>query len=188
MRVISGKYKGRKLMPPPDEKVRPTTDRIKETLFNILSSKGLAGEITALDLFGGSGAVGIESLSRGAQKVVFIDRSPESVKLIKYNLNHVGASEENYEIYTVDFAFALKKLKGKKFDFIFADPPYDAKFEESIAFLVKKYDLLSQNGVLVIEHNNQVKFKTDGYVVEKRDCGYTQLSFLEYIKESSHNE
>lgn len=188
MRVISGKYKGRKLLPPQDQRVRPTTDRIKETLFNILSSKGVVGAITALDLFGGSGAVGIESLSRGAEKVVFIDKSADSIKLIKYNLQHVGAKDADWEIYAVDYAFALKKLRGRKFDFIFADPPYNATFEDSIVFLVKKFELLSENGVLVIEHSNEVKFKTDGFVVDKRDCGFTQLSFLEYVKEKLHNE
>ena len=183
MRVISGKFKGRKLQSPLGDAVRPTTDRIKETLFNILSSKGVTGETLVLDLFAGSGAVGIEALSRGAEKTIFIDKSQESLKLVKYNLDHVGASESNYELYSVDYAFALKKLKGKKFDFIFADPPYNAKYEDSIILLVKKYDLLAENGVLVVEHNNETKFKTDGYEVDKRDCGYTQLSFLSRIKE-----
>lgn len=100
--------------------MRPTTDRIKETLFNILSSKGLCGDITALDLFGGSGALGIEAMSRGARKTVFIDKDYRSVSLIKTNLAHVGASAADYEIYNVDFAFALKKLKDKRFDVIFA--------------------------------------------------------------------
>ena len=185
MRVISGKFKGRKLLAPQGDAVRPTTDRIKETLFNILSSKGVTGETLALDLFAGSGAVGIEALSRGANKVVFIDKSQESLKLVKYNLDHVGADESSYELYSVDFAFALKKLKGKKFDFIFADPPYSAKYEESIVFLVKKYELLADNGVLVVEHNNETKFKTDGYEVDKRECGYTQLSFLKLVKEQN---
>ena len=183
MRVISGKFKGRKLQPPQGDAVRPTTDRIKETLFNILSSKGVTGETLVLDLFAGSGAVGIEALSRGAEKVIFIDKNPDSIKLVNYNLNHVGACESSYELYSVDYAFALKKLKGKKFDVIYADPPYNAKYEDSIVFLVKKFELLADNGVLVVEHNNETRFKTDGFEVDNRDCGYTQLSFLSEVKE-----
>lgn len=76
MRVISGKFKYKRLFAPIDNKVRPTTDRIKETVFNILTSKGFGGEITVLDLFGGSGALGIEAISRGAKRTVFIDRRP----------------------------------------------------------------------------------------------------------------
>ncbi len=187
MRVISGKFKGRKLASPKDERVRPTTDRIKETLFNILLSK--KSDISmVLDLFGGSGAVGIEAISRGADKCIFIDKDSESVKLIKENLNHVGASEEEYEIYNVDFSFALKKLKGKKFDFIFADPPYANGFENKIIELIEKYSVLTDDGVLVIEHAFDKKFSTSDFEVDRRDCGYTVLTFLTYKKAEVHNE
>ena len=188
MRVISGKFKGRKLGSPSDERVRPTTDRIKETLFNILSSKNPDGYGIVLDLFGGSGAVGIESISRGADKVIFIDRDPDSVKLIKDNLNHVGAKSEEYEVYNVDYEFALKKLREKKFDFIFADPPYALGLERKIAELIKKYDLLSDKGVLCVEHSSDKKVKFDGYDEDKRECGYTVLSFLTYKKEEQNEQ
>lgn len=188
MRVISGKFKGRKLGSPSDERVRPTTDRIKETLFNILSSKNPDGYGLVLDLFGGSGAVGIESISRGADKVIFIDRDPDSVKLIKDNLNHVGAKSEEYEVYNVDYEFALKKLRGKKFDFIFADPPYALGLERKIAELIKKHDLLSDKGVLCVEHSSDKKVKFDGYDEDKRECGYTVLSFLTYKKEEQNEQ
>lgn len=111
MRVISGKFKYKQLYAPENNLVRPTTDRIKETLFNILASKGVAGTVTVLDLFAGSGALGIESLSRGAEKVVFIDKSRDSIKLLNKNLAHVGADPKTYEIYNVDFEFALKSSK-----------------------------------------------------------------------------
>lgn len=188
MRVISGKMKGRKLFAPENNDVRPTTDRIKETLFNILSSKNCVGEIAVLDLFGGSGALGIEALSRGAKKVVFIDKSYDSIKLIKQNLAHVKADSKNYEIYNVDFAFALKKLRGKKFDLIFADPPYDAGLEKDIIFSVLNAEVLDENGVLVIEHSDKVKVETDAFTVDSRLCGNTVLSFLSYEKEIANNE
>ncbi len=187
MRVISGKFKGRKLYSPKDERVRPTTDRIKETLFNILLSKK-KNVVTVLDLFGGSGAVGIEALSRGAEKCVFIDRDIESVRLIKENLNHVGAKETDYSIYNVDFSFALKKLKDKRFDFIFADPPYASDFEEKIVRLIDKYNVLANDGVLVVEHANDKIFPTENFEVDRRECGYTVLTFLTYRNAEVHNE
>lgn len=193
MRVISGQFKGKKLFAPEDNRVRPTTDRIKETLFNILSSKGLCGDITALDLFGGSGALGIEAMSRGARKTVFIDKDYRSVSLIKTNLAHVGASAADYEIHNVDFAFALKKLKDKRFDVIFADPPYAAGLESAIAETVCKFNVLSKHGVLVIEHSADVDFVCEDYDEDKRVCGNTVLSFLSlknatYEEEVKHNE
>lgn len=188
MRVISGKFKYKKLFAPLDNKIRPTTDRIKETLFNILASKGLSGAVTVLDLFGGSGALGIESISRGAIKTVFIDRDPDSIKLIRQNLKHVGASENDYEIYNVDFSFALKKLCGKKFDIIFADPPYAKGLEGEIISLIDKYGVLSDVGALVIEHSVDNNFDVGNFAVDKRVCGNTALSFLTYNKEVEHNE
>ena len=111
MRVISGLFKYKALYSPQDNKVRPTTDRIKETLFNILSSKNKTGQVFVLDLFSGSGALGIESLSRGATKVIFIDKSKDSFALTNKNLAHVGANKDSYEVYNVDYEFGLKKLK-----------------------------------------------------------------------------
>ncbi len=188
MRVVSGKFKGRKLFAPEDNSVRPTTDRIKETLFNILSSKDCVGEISVLDLFGGSGALGIEALSRGAKKVVFIDKSIESIRLIKQNLSHVKADEETYETFCVDYEFALKKLKGKEFDLIFADPPYAAGLENNIIKKVADCGVLSKNGVLVIERSVKTKMKCEPFVEDARACGNTVLSFLSYEKEIVNNE
>lgn len=188
MRVISGKFKYKQLYAPENNLVRPTTDRIKETLFNILSSKGVSGEVTVLDLFAGSGALGIESISRGAEKVVFIDKSRDSVKLLAKNLAHVGADPESYEVYNVEFGFALKKLKGRKFDVIFADPPYAAGYESKIIELVDKYGVLAQGGVLVIEHESDNKLDASPFVSDERNCGNTTLSFLTYPEEEAHND
>ena len=188
MRVISGKFKYKLLYAPENNLVRPTTDRIKETLFNILASKGVSGEVTVLDLFAGSGALGIESISRGAEKVVFIDKSRDSIKLLGKNLSHVGADPKSYEVYNVEFEFALKKLKGRKFDVIFADPPYAAGFENKIIGLVGKYDVLARGGVLVIEHDSDNKFDTRPFVADVRECGNTTLSFLTYPEEEAHND
>ncbi len=188
MRVISGKFKGRRLFAPEDNEVRPTTDRIKETLFNILSSKNCVGDLLVLDLFGGSGALGIEALSRGAKKVIFVDKSADSVKLIKQNLSHVKADAASFEVYCVDYTFAIKKLRGKKFDLIFADPPYAAALEQDIANKVFENDILDKNGVLVLEHSVKSPVCCPAFLEDLRICGNTALSFLSYVREDANNE
>lgn len=182
MRVISGIYKYKALFSPQDNNVRPTTDRIKETLFNILSARDKTGQVFVLDLFSGSGALGIESLSRGAQKVVFIDKSKDSFVLTKKNLVHVGADPNFYEVYNVDYEFGLKKLKNKHFDLIFVDPPYNLRIENKILDLILRYDVLSDDGLVVIEHDVKNEFKHNGFIIETRKCGNTALSFLEKEK------
>lgn len=186
MRVISGKFKYKCLCSPANNSVRPTTDRIKETIFNILSSKGVVGEVKVLDLFSGSGALGIESLSRGAEKVVFIDKSKDSFLLTKKNLEFVGAIKDSYEIYNVDYEFALKKLKEKHFDLIFVDPPYALHIENKVLDLIKKFDVLSKTGVIMIEHETKNVFNDNDFDVDCRNCGSMSISFLTYKKEKSN--
>lgn len=178
MRVISGKFKYKLLYSPEDNRVRPTTDRIKETLFNMLASRGSVGAVTVLDLFAGSGALGIESLSRGAEKVVFIDKNRDSFKLLTKNLAHVGADPRSYETYNVDYAFALKKLKGRKFDVIFIDPPYAAGLENDVVRLIGVYGLLSECGVAVVESDVSTKFDFYGFEANEKPCGNTKLTVL----------
>lgn len=177
MRVISGKFKGKRLFSPTDNRIRPTTDRIKETMFNILFSKG-ADFQDMLDLFSGSGALGIEALSRGANNAVFIDRDANSIKLTKENLSHVGAND--YEIYHTDFTVALKKLKGRKFDVIFADPPYSLRLESKIIEGVMENELLKADGILIIEHSkeNELQIDSKSFIMDERYCGNTVLSFI----------
>ena len=179
MRVISGKFRGKKLFSPDENNVRPTTDRIKETLFNILYSKdGYYGKV--LDLFSGSGALGIEALSRGAESAVFIDIDTRSVKLTRSNLQQVGAT--NYELYHNDYSSAAKKLAGRKFDVIFADPPYKLRIEPKIIDSIVENDLLEENGVLIIEHSTENKLHIDDkrFIIDERRCGNTVLTFLTY--------
>lgn len=179
MRVISGKFKGKKLFSPADKRVRPTTDRIKETLFNILYSKGkTTGAV--LDLFSGSGALGIEALSRGADSAVFIDKDADSVRLTVQNLKHVQA--QAYQVYHADFSVAIKKLAGKRFDIIFADPPYALGLESRIVDSILSYDLLQPNGVIILEHSKENKLQIDDktFIIDERACGNTMLTFLSY--------
>ena len=177
MRIISGIYRGKKLFSPESEGVRPTTDRIKETVFNILSVKRSFVGATVLDLFSGSGALGIEALSRGAATAVFVDKSRDSVELTKKNLRHVGAEGE---VYNADFKVALRKLESRQFDFIFLDPPYFGKNEQDIFDLIQKYDLLTQNGIIFLEHSTKIGLPDTGerYIIDDRRCGNTSIAFL----------
>jgi 16S rRNA (guanine(966)-N(2))-methyltransferase RsmD len=178
MRVISGKFKYKRLFSPVGKDVRPTTDRIKETLFSILTSHGFFQDSVVLDLFSGTGALGIESISRGAAKAVFIDKSRDSYLLTKKNLEHVGASADEYEIYNVDYEFALKKLKGRRFDVIFADPPYAMRAHSKILSLIKRYDLLSSGGMVVVEHDSSECVTDEDFNADTRKCGTTALTFF----------
>lgn len=188
MRVIGGKFGGKRLLSPTGNLVRPTTDRIKETLFNILFSKGKSEGITTLDLFAGSGALSIEALSRGAERAVIVDSSPVSMRLVKSNLSLVGADPASFELLRIDFTAAMKTLAGRAFDVIFADPPYAAGYENAIVEGVVKLGLLDKNGILVIEHAADNSFCTMGLAEDRRKCGSTALSFLSYPKEAEHNE
>ena len=149
MRVVAGKYRGKNLASPKDESVRPTTTRIKETLFNVL--QGYVSGATVLDLFAGSGALGIECISRGASDVTFVDRSKDSIALVYQNLKGIDG---NYKVVNADFSSALRSsyVSGKKFDLIFLDPPYATNLAELAIELIIQLDLLNEDGIIVFEH------------------------------------
>lgn len=128
IRIIGGEYKGRHLIVPKSTSVRPTSDRVRESMFNILSSRtDLAGK-SVLDLFAGSGALGIEALSRGAAKVTFVDKSIDSLRVVKENLSNLGlsAQDRGQDVIKVIKSDALSFLAGSDefFDVVFCDPPY----------------------------------------------------------------
>ncbi len=149
MRIIGGEYKGRKLAEFAGESVRPTSDRAREALFNIFAYEIRGARV--LDLFCGSGALGLESLSRGAREVTFNDLSKDSLGILKKNLSALKISlGEKASVYNYDFETCLQVVKGK-FDFIFLDPPYKEKYGEKALEKIAKNDLLSENGVAVLE-------------------------------------
>ncbi len=179
MRVIAGKYKGRGLCSIKGIDIRPTSDMVKESLFNILGDAVIDSRF--LDLFGGTGGVGIEALSRGAEHAVFIDASTKSIKVLKENLNNLGIKEEA-EVFNTEYSTAINKLDkyNKKFDIIFIDPPYGIGIAESALELIEKSAVLSQSGLIIVEHDSkhnmpegigkQYKYRTKQY-------GNTALSF-----------
>ncbi len=160
MRVVAGKYRGKLLKSPSDDKIRPTTTRIKETLFNVL--QGYVKDSVALDLFAGSGALGIECISRGAKEVTFVDKSRDAINLIKQNLNGI---REDCRVFNTDFLAFLHSCvtQGKKFDLIFIDPPYASGLAEIAVDFILQHDILDEDGIIIFEHGED---KT--YVLENK--------------------
>jgi 16S rRNA (guanine966-N2)-methyltransferase len=154
MRIISGKYRGRKLLGPSGLELRPTGDRLKETLFNVFGS-GVNGAVV-LDVFGGSGAIGIEALSRGARQAVFIEKAASACRLIRRNAEMCGVSS-GYRIVQQDVFMALRYLarEGFKANIVFFDPPYDFQPYGDLLDITFTRGLLVQPARVVIEHHRK---------------------------------
>ncbi len=169
MRVITGKAKGRKLKAPKGLDVRPTTDRVKESVFNII--RNIPEDSFVLDLYSGSGNVGIEFLSRGAKECYFIDLSGISIKTIKENLTHTKLSDQAY-VYNNDVISAIRILgkKNKKFDFIFMDPPYGKNHVMPTLEEINEQEILNPSGMIIIEHEVQITFPDDLFNFSKIDA------------------
>ncbi|MBM3706773.1 MAG: 16S rRNA (guanine(966)-N(2))-methyltransferase RsmD [Actinobacteria bacterium] len=155
MRVISGKFKGTKLKIPHNYDIRPTQDRVKESIFNVIGDKIIESKV--LDLFTGSGSLGIEALSRGASLVYFVDRSIKSVRLIQDNLRVVKAkenSEGSFKIIKNDVLKFLKSAKDIVWDIIFIDPPYkiDKNIMEELFNIFSSGAIINRNSVLIYEY------------------------------------
>ena len=167
MRIVGGKYRHRIIIYPDDAiHTRPTKDRVREAIFSAL------GDITnarVLDLYAGSGAMGIEALSRGASHATFVDISPIAIKTIKANLTNLKVDEKEYEIIKNRDANALDflKQKGDKFDLIILDPPYEEGQYEAVVDILIKDDLLNEHAVIVMEANRIVKLENIDYQKNK---------------------
>lgn len=179
MRVISGKVRGLKLNTPKNEDVRPTTDRVKESLFNIVSPYIMESDV--LDLFAGTGSLGIECLSRGANKCVFVDVSKESISIVKSNIKKARVENESI-VLNLDFKDAINKLKiqNNKFDVIFMDPPYYKNMFIDALEKIDEASLLKEDGIIIIEHDTKDKFpdKIKNLIQTKsKKYGNTTLTF-----------
>lgn len=174
MRIVAGRYRGRRLTPPSDDSVRPTTDRIKETVFNILQWDVEGARV--LDLFAGSGALGIECLSRGAAEVVFADKSPASVALIRQNLKGI---EGSYRVLTADFTGVLRSGEDK-FDLIFIDPPYKSGLGELAVDAAFDLGRVAEGGTVVYEHSSELPFKCarEDLKVRTKAMGSVTVEFI----------
>lgn len=152
MHIFSGKHKNRTIQAPKGMKTRPTSGRLREAVFNICQSDIVGAEF--LDLFAGSGAIGLEALSRGASRVTFVDNSKESIRCINDNIALLK-EEDLSEVLYGDVLLMIEKLKNRKrqFDIIYVDPPYDspASYSENVIKLIDTSNLLEQEGTLFIE-------------------------------------
>lgn len=185
MRIISGKYRGKKLLSPKDERVRPTTDMVKENVFNLLPRD--FQDLTFLDLFAGSGAIGIEAISRGAKRVVFVDRDRESMEYVRRNLTLIG---EKAETMTSDYLSAISKLKGSKFDIIYIDAPYNMMIIDEVLTAVKANALISDNGLVVYESlakTNQKSGLNDYELMKSRKYGSVIIDIYRPIFNDGNN-
>lgn len=179
LRVISGKVRGLKLDTPKNEDVRPTTDRVKESLFNIINSYIMDSNV--LDLFAGTGSLGIECLSRGASSATFVDVSKDSINIVKSNIKKARVENQS-TILNLDFKNAIDRLKAQnsKFDVIFMDPPYYKNMFIDALANIDNANLLAEDGIIIVEHDTKDKFEDKIGRLEKtkeKKYGNTTLTF-----------
>jgi 16S rRNA (guanine966-N2)-methyltransferase len=155
MRIIAGKYRGRKIERPASFSVRPTKDRIREAVFNFLGV--FPPRTRVLDLFAGSGAYGLEALSRGAEEVLFVDNDPVCCNTIRSNISSLGIGRGGCGIKKLDVFSAMSSLasSGNRFEVVFADPPYNTGLAKKALIMTNRYDILNPSGLLIIEHNTE---------------------------------
>lgn len=163
MRVIAGIYRHRLLKWPDDVKhIRPTKDRIREAIFGAL---GDINSFTCLDLYSGSGAMGIEAISRGASKAIFVDISPVALSVTKENLKSLGIPSQVASVYALEDKQAIKKLseEGYQFDLIILDPPYQEGKYEEIIYLLKHNKLLKEHCIIVTECDHDITLPIEDF-------------------------
>lgn len=178
MRIIGGKYRSRVLAEFAGEEVRPTSDRAKESLFNILALKLYGARV--LDLFAGSGSLGLESLSRGAKEVVFNDFAKDSLAILKKNLTtlKIPVGGEEAKLLNSDFLVCLESVRGQ-FDLIFLDPPYRFDYGEKALLKIAEKGLLTENGIAVYERDRPFEGEIAGLEkYDERKYGKTYMTFF----------
>lgn len=186
MRIISGKYKGRRLSPPKNLPVRPTTDMSKEALFNILNNHFNFTELSVLDLFAGTGNISFEFASRGSQPIVSVDADFGCISFIKKTTEEF---EFNITAIKSDVFKFLEKTKGK-YDIIFADPPYgmtQIEFEKIVLVAFEK-ELLSEDGMMIVEHSKHTKLNHLVQFSFQKNYGGSTFSFFEWESEENEND
>ncbi len=180
MKIISGKLKGRKIEGFDLDGTRPTMDRVKESLFAIIQDKIINS--SCLDLFAGSGNLGIEAISQGANKVYFVDYNIKAIQTIKKNIKLLQIEEATNVIHK-DFKVALSELYPLKFDIIFLDPPYHTKNIEIAICLITKYDILNDNGFIICESDSLEKiiYPNNYQEIKTRKYGSKYIVILKKI-------
>lgn len=180
MRIISGKAKGTKLYTLEGENTRPTLDRVKESIFNILQND--IEDANVLDLFAGSGAIGLEFLSRGAKKAVLCDKSKEAIEIIKKNIEKTHM-ESKSEVLNVDYETCLQKVKNQHFDIIYLDPPYITDYIVKSLTKIIDFGIINNEGIIIIETDDEKRIlegikNIEVQIVDKRRYGRATIIFL----------
>ena len=178
MRVLTGQFKGKKLKVPRGKSLRPTAARIKKSIFDILGSEVPGTKV--LDLFSGSGNLGIEALSLGAESCVFVEKNPATAGVIAQNLRSCGYTQQS-RILNFDFRKALSMLSAENygFDLVFIDPPYEFYEKTKPHSLASEIGIvIGERGIMVIEHPSGNVMKSEGFQVKTRKYGGTSVSFL----------
>ncbi|MGD9678634.1 MAG: 16S rRNA (guanine(966)-N(2))-methyltransferase RsmD [Vulcanibacillus sp.] len=183
LRVIAGSAKGRPLKAVPGKNTRPTTDKIKEAIFNIITPYLQEGLV--LDLYAGTGGLGIEALSRGMDKAIFIDQDKISIEIIKKNLILCDFLEIS-EIYRNDSLRALNALikRGLQFDLVFIDPPYKINNYDIVLKILYDNKMISRKGIIIVEHDVKISLNdySDFYtLIKKTSYGNTGISIYQSI-------
>ncbi len=187
MRIIAGKYKGRRLNTPKNMNIRPTSDRVKESVFSIIQNNVVNANF--LDLCSGTGNIGIEAFSRGAKQVTFLERNPGSLKLIRQNLHICGIeiSDPQVKVIAKDAYKGIKTLHNQleTFELIYFDPPYDADLYNQCLTQISETKLLNKAGILLVEHNKKTVLPTEIGLLsheEQRQYGDTCVSLFRFIE------
>jgi len=177
MRIISGEHKGRRIIAPRNLPVRPTTDKAKEALFNMLNNRFDLQAIKALDLFSGIGSISLELGSRGCKQIMAVDRFYKNIGFLKATAEQLALSIHPIKADVFEF---LNASTPGKFDVIFADPPYSFKTAEleTLIKLIFEKELLLEKGLFVLEHSKHITFNDHSHLEEERRYGSTVFSFF----------
>ena len=175
MRIIAGTLKGRRLNPPANLPVRPTTDMAREGLFNILNNYVDFEDCTVMDLFAGTGAMSIEFISRGVREVTSIDINNACTDYIKSEAQRLEL--RNLRVVRAD-VFDLLKRANRKFDIVFADPPYAIEGLETLPDLVFEHQLLNEDGIFILEHPREYSFEEHPHFWQHRNYGKVNFTFF----------
>ena len=186
MRIISGTFKGKKILQPKDLKTRPLKDLTKESIFNIINHSNKFeinfNNSTILDLFSGVGSFGLDCLSRGAKKVVFVENYEGVLTILKKNLYSLK-SISNYEIIERNiFDENFFQIFKKKFEIIFLDPPFKDENINSLLIKIKDNNIVNRNGIIILHRhkNNKDKFTKDISIIEQKKYGISKIYFLKF--------
>jgi 16S rRNA (guanine(966)-N(2))-methyltransferase RsmD len=175
LRIIGGKYRGRRIDPPKELKARPTTDFAREGLFNILANRIDFEDAEVLDLFSGTGSISYEFASRGAPLIHLVEQNTRHIAGIQRIIKEIGM--ENIRTIHIDVRSYLKTC-SVKYDVIFADPPYDLSWLSTLPGLVIEADILKEGGFFILEHPRDMTFSGNQYFFEHRNYGGVNFSFF----------